>query len=176
MAREEAIRIKSPKQNAGAVLTTTALAWILCPEEKQQFCLASGKLLFFPDERKTAMQQSVRATPENICTSSASRVNHDRSEHQSPLWLKMDVVSTPKYMKNTIRKTKPRINYQTIKIDWENDKNKHEHAKPVIAGRGESIRKACSEYFSGICRQLQETGESGPLKYILRLEGDERRV
>lgn len=102
LAREGAIRIKSPNQNAGAVLTTTALAWTLSPEDKQQFCLASGELLFFPDKRKTTMQQNVRASPENICTSSVSRVNHDRSEHQSPLSLKMDVVSTPKYMKNTI--------------------------------------------------------------------------
>lgn len=102
LAREGVIRIKSPNQNAGAVLTTAALAGTPRPEEKQQLCLAAGELLLFPGKGKTAMQQSERATPESICTSSAPRVNHDRSEHQSSLWLKMDVVSTPKYMKNTI--------------------------------------------------------------------------
>lgn len=169
MAQEGAIRIKSPNQNAGAGLTTTALARALCPKEKQQLCLASGELLFCPDERKTAMQQSVT---ENICTSSASRVNHDRSEHQSPLWLKMGVVSTPKYMENTIHKTKPRINGQTIKIDWENDKNQHEHTKPAIAGRGESIHRACSGYFSGICRQITTgNGRIRPFKIHPKVRG-----
>lgn len=99
LGKEGAISIK-PKnhQNCWSWVTTTALARARHPQP----CLASGELLCFPDKRKAAMQQSVRATPENICTSSASRVNHDRNEHQSPLWLKMDVVSTPKHMKNTI--------------------------------------------------------------------------
>lgn len=101
LAREGAIRIKTQTRTL-ELSNHYSPGMDTTPEEKQQFCLASGELLCFPDKRKAAMQQSVRATPENICTSSASRVNHDRNEHQSPLWLKMDVVSTPKHMKNTI--------------------------------------------------------------------------
>lgn len=75
------------------------------------------------------------------------------------------------------RKTKtnqknPKPNHQTIKGDRENDKNKQENAKTVIAGRGGSIHKDSSEYLSGIYRQIkpQEAEETVPLKYLVRLE------
>lgn len=100
---------------------------------------------------------------------------------ETPLWLKMDVASTPKYRRNAIfkkpnkRTTRPETNHQTVKGDQENDENKQEYAKP---GRGGSIHKDCSEYFSGIYRQIksQEAGETDPLKYLVRLEREKWRV
>lgn len=65
-----------------------------------------------------------------------------------------------------------KTNHQTVKGDWDSDKNKQEYAKPVIAGKGRSIHKGTSENFSGIYRQIksQKAGETDPLKYLVRLE------
>lgn len=52
LVREKAIKVKNPNQSGGELLATTALTWTLSAKKKQQFCLASGELLFLPEEKK----------------------------------------------------------------------------------------------------------------------------